>query len=769
MGWRNRVSAGSFPPGRSLAFGAIAVLWWLGAAGPAAAADAATIEPGGPQSCPYQIFGGDLVQPREIRPGKDNVLEHSWVVRLLDFACVPAFGVPTCGCTSGNCPAGCLCPDGKPPCTCPDGQPPCDGCAKACATGKASCPGGQQWSVNKFPLRAYGTVIDPHKPWDPDDPDDPNVSYGFPGPTLRVRKATAPDRHDGTRLKMQLYNRLPTQTVPSSAVDCNPRYAIEPPAPIGFADPKKYPQGQKVPQVPPDCFHADNVTNLHFHGTHVSPQEHQDYILLALLPKGAKVPSGHGHDDGEDWQVGDYWYDIDPLRYDQDEGTHWYHPHKHGSTSEQVLNGMAGALIIEGPFDYWLEKLYGVAPEKRQDFDKVLLIQQVWPQINFYNPADHIAVYPPSQLVNGQAQPVIRMRPGEIQRWRFINATMQASAQISLGAQPPVVWKQIAVDGTQFAAENYDLQPLYTNPQNTIPFSPGNRADFLVQAPAAEGTYHITYDVVGLVHPRVRDTLDVRGEALRAANAMPASTAGAVDFGAAPLLSIVVDGKPIQPPQQFPVTAKTDKRCADPDQKKRPTNCWPDLPPFLADIEEKEIVGPPKTVAFSMNGTAPGLQPNTFWINGDGYNPGCAGETMVLDTAEEWTVSNDSPIGHPFHIHINPFQVTRYGGQEIPKPRIWWDTLALPVPPATPDGKAKPCDPKSGTACMSIRHRFENFTGEYVIHCHILGHEDRGMMENVQVVCPKPHQDQFGVPRTGGPECVRFRPAAPACSPAAKR
>jgi FtsP/CotA-like multicopper oxidase with cupredoxin domain len=705
-----------------------------------AASAAAQVESGAPQSCPYQIYGNELVQPREILPGRDNVLEFAWVARMLDFGCVPAFGLATCGCTEGNCPGGCVCPQGQ---TCPPAA--------------TACPGGQQWGVNKLPLRSWGTPIDPTKPFDPDDPDDPNITYGFPGPTLRVRAASGPGRNDGTRLKLRLHNRLPAQSYPADPNACNPRYAVEPPQPIGKADPQRYPRGQRVEQASPDCFHGDNVTNLHFHGTHVSPQEHQDFVLLALLPKGAKPPTQHAH--GEEWVVGDYWYDIPPIRWDQDEGTHWYHPHKHGSTGEQVLNGMAGALIIEGPFDDWLNRLYGVTPQTRQRFEKVLVLQQVWPEPNFYNPNDHLAVYPPAALVNGQAQPVIKMRPGEIQRWRFVNATMQASAQLKLTPPPGVAWKQIAVDGTQFAPENYDAQPLYANPANTLPFSPGNRADFLVQAPAASGSYHFLHDVVGAVNARVRSTLDARGQALRQANGLPAVGSGDVDFGAAPLLTVVVEGEAVVPPQQFPRTAKTDPACAG---SAPPRSCYPPLPEYLRDVEEREIVDRP-TVAFSMNGTLPGQQPNTFWINGDGYDPDCAGETMVVDTAEQWTVSNDSPMGHPFHIHINPFQITRYAGQDLPRPWIWWDTVALPVPPSTADPQAPACDPKSGTACMTIRQRFRDFTGEYVIHCHILGHEDRGMMENVQVVCPKPREAEFGVPRAQGPECVEFRPAAPAC------
>jgi FtsP/CotA-like multicopper oxidase with cupredoxin domain len=91
--------------------------------------------------------------------------------------------------------------------------------------------------------------------------------------------------------------------------------------------------------------------------------------------------------------------------------------------------------------------------------------------------------------------------------------------------------------------------------------------------------------------------------------------------------------------------------------------------------------------------------------------------------AQPRTIYNDGGPAHPFHIHVNPFQViaikTSANAQEIelPKPWIWWDNIALP-----PGGYVR------------MLSRFLDFSGAYVLHCHILGHEDRGMMEMVNVV-----------------------------------
>jgi FtsP/CotA-like multicopper oxidase with cupredoxin domain len=109
---------------------------------------------------------------------------------------------------------------------------------------------------------------------------------------------------------------------------------------------------------------------------------------------------------------------------------------------------------------------------------------------------------------------------------------------------------------------------------------------------------------------------------------------------------------------------------------------------------------------------------------------------MLLDTAEEWTISNStSGIFHPFHIHINPFQITEIFDPttmnvplRIPPPWIWWDTFGLP-PAAVPPGESAP---KNGYIKMLTR--FVDFPGSFVDHCHILAHEDRGMMQLIEVV-----------------------------------
>ena len=70
---------------------------------------------------------------------------------------------------------------------------------------------------------------------------------------------------------------------------------------------------------------------------------------------------------------------------------------------------------------------------------------------------------------------------------------------------------------------------------------------------------------------------------------------------------------------------------------------------------------------------------------------------------------------HPFHIHVNPFQIVEIWDGSIP-PGRWLDTVPLP-----PHGH------------VVMRTRIQEFTGDFVQHCHILLHEDHGMMQLIRI------------------------------------
>ena len=106
-----------------------------------------------------------------------------------------------------------------------------------------------------------------------------------------------------------------------------------------------------------------------------------------------------------------------------------------------------------------------------------------------------------------------------------------------------------------------------------------------------------------------------------------------------------------------------------------------------------------------------------FAIDGQGFDPDRVDQTVELDTIEEWVLRNDSLEWHPFHIHVNDYQVMSINGQ--PQSLRYEDTTPIP-----PQGE------------IVIRIPFLDFTGKTVYHCHILTHEDFGMMAVIDMVAP---------------------------------
>ena len=117
-----------------------------------------------------------------------------------------------------------------------------------------------------------------------------------------------------------------------------------------------------------------------------------------------------------------------------------------------------------------------------------------------------------------------------------------------------------------------------------------------------------------------------------------------------------------------------------------------------------------RVVTFNERNHAP-----YFAIDDKGFDPNRVDQTVQLGATEEWVVRNTSDEWHPFHIHINDFQVMAIDGK--PQSPHYKDTIPIP-----PRGE------------VVIRTRFLDFTGKFVYHCHILAHEDAGMMAVVEVV-----------------------------------
>jgi FtsP/CotA-like multicopper oxidase with cupredoxin domain len=468
------------------------------------------------------------------------------------------------------------------------------------------------------------------------------------------------------------------------------------------------------------------------------------------------------------------------LEMGQAPGTHWYHAHKHGSTTIDVANGMTGAFIIEGGYDDALNGFYHVGwtgPQPWARSQPVLVINQLGTSPNLFGGgASRGGALPFS--VNGRFQPVITMQPGQVQLWRIANTSSRGGVFIAgfapVNATVPsspqtFTWKQIAQDGVQFNGTNFSASQ---NP--TLLLSAGNRADLLVQAPSTPGQYALL-----ALQARSRcETLPASQvptiPTIDPPQGKPAGTPTPIcgPGSPVPLLSVNVTG-----------TSATGNQA----QFIPPTDVDQSFPPFLKDITDNEIKST-KTVLFESTPTSGGPPAVMHAIDGHKFD-GNVGEVMLLNTAEEWKIENrtvnggvqngkvvttDPPgvVDHPFHIHINPFQIVEFfdpnevlpgtstykyvfegtagPGQcllDITKPNtwkpcgsqhrtnlIWWDVFAIPSARAVFQTTSSGIQTTVVPGYFKMRSRFVDFTGQYVIHCHILSHEDRGMMTVVEVV-----------------------------------
>lgn len=358
-------------------------------------------------------------------------------------------------------------------------------------------------------------------------------------------------------------------------------------------------------------------------------------------------------------------------------GTHWYHAHKHGAAAIQMAQGLAGVLIVEEP-----------ASERILPFpyvDNIWLMQEVLTgadaQFIYTTQARQSVFY-----INGQFQPTLTMLQGEIQRWRFVNGTgtprgLSTLALVSSGNVNQTMY-MIARDGISF----YGKRP---QPTTSTDFSPGQRIDFLVQI-NTPGTYQMMKNVFpagwgapGGVTPQVLANVVVRPSSVR--QQMPA----------------IIPGNPpayLRPITQYTPNAQTVTLSA---------------------------------VAKSGSHPAP-LTPTFNTVNNKEYDPDQIMFTPRLNTSEEWVLQNGAATSaHPFHIHVNPFQVEHMkvdpNGPDDSSNWMWLDTVPV-LPPGAP---AQPWFVNNQTKILS---RFLNYPGEFVLHCHLLTHEDMGLMANVKVV-----------------------------------
>ena len=499
---------------------------------------------------------------------------------------------------------------------------------------------------------------------------------------------------NGLKAKLRSYNgQVPGPTIvtrPGAALRIRIRNSLTPYDSTGWTGDHNIP-------------HHLNTTNLHVHGLDVAP-----HLFQPLGSSDPKAPMIHIMPG----QSFDYVFE---LPEDHPPGLFWYHPHSHGSTAVQAVSGMAGPLIVRGDIDE--------VPEIKAARDLVLAIQDIglfpsetedgiwtyepkqnaiWQtlqsNVTIYDPETKANVVQPNlkggfttgdyaqrfYLLNGEpffqethnntkpesptpvqlAVQQFTMAPGEVVRFRILNGCSDNLMPIVVDGHEMHL---IALDGVNFPAPRTIPVCTDTTGNGQVLMAPANRAEFLIRA-GSPGRYAI--------------------RELEQAQQFLSSSAKII-------AEIVVEGP--------------GKEMALPKALPTPGRYYP-----LIDKVRRSC-----TLEFA--GIFPAVQNPyvglDFMINHALYREDTVQQNVALGDAEEWTLKvadhdHGGTEGHPFHIHVNHFEVISIGGVKQ-APGTIQDTVWIPK-----------------NSEVVIRMKFKQYRGKSVYHCHILPHEDTGMMQN---------------------------------------
>jgi FtsP/CotA-like multicopper oxidase with cupredoxin domain len=353
-------------------------------------------------------------------------------------------------------------------------------------------------------------------------------------------------------------------------------------------------------------------------------------------------------------------------------GLYWYHPHVHGFTEFQVNGGAAGAIIVEGMEKY--------RPEVQGLPERVFVIRQQFLVPWIPGSYDLTLNY---QIVSSEGlRPIIQMQPGQKEFWRVANASLQDFLELQvLQENQPYNLTLVALDG-------YPLKETKTVTEILIP--PAGRAEFIVQAPP------------------------VGASAIFYTQAYSTGPTGNPDV-ATPIADIQVIPGGASHTAKAPAPAPAATSASTPAIK-------------FSDLAQATVTAERKLYFSEEFGGTNG--PIQFYITVDGQKQRVfeADEKPAITTkvgaVEDWTIENRALETHAFHIHQIHFQVLEVDGKPVTNGPLL-DTIAIPYwsGPGTPYHSVK----------VRMDFRDPTIAGTFVFHCHILLHEDLGMMHKILV------------------------------------
>ena len=503
---------------------------------------------------------------------------------------------------------------------------------------------------------------------------------------------------DGHRVRLRAYNgQIPGPTItvtPGQTLRIRMKNSLPP------YDSSAWSGDNNVP-------HNLGHTALHLHGMDVLPHLFVPVGTSDPLAPMIEIPPGEHLDY------------VFKIPHDHPPGLNWYHPHKHGATAVQAVSGMAGPLIVKGAIDE--------VPEIKAARSIPVVVQDIGLFQSEHNP--DLWTYEPVQnamwqtfggyvtikdkrtslrggfttgdyklryfLLNGEpffkethndrpneaAKPVatqlsvrrFTLAPGEVVRFLMLNGTSDNLMPIVVDGHDVHL---IAMDGVNFpevrtvSAEGYDADGQFL-------LASANRAEFLIKASTKPGIYRIRQLAQN------QQFLDSAGKVIAEIEVM------------GPAKDMRLPGKLPTPSREYPLIKAEE----------------------VSRIREIVFSGRVPAIINTVVG-------GDYLINNASYSEREVPTVVNLNGVEEWHLSvanthHGSFEGHPFHIHVNSFEVISIGGVKQP-PGLIQDTIWVP-----------------NNKTVVVRMRFKEYVGKSVYHCHILPHEDTGMMQNFLIVDPK--------------------------------
>lgn len=358
-------------------------------------------------------------------------------------------------------------------------------------------------------------------------------------------------------------------------------------------------------------------------------------------------------------------------------GTFWYHPHGENKTDMQVSKGIAGMILVRDAQEAALElpRTYGV-----DDFPLIMQTKSfdILQQIQIATQSDTTV------MVNATIDAALDV-PSQVVRFRLLNGA--SGRTFFIGFSNGISFYQIATDGG-----------LKQSPYETtrLRLSPGERSEILVDLSALQGE---TFSLVSF------------------GSELPTGIMGAAQVG---------DGSAEIPEYADNPLNGLDFNLLQLNVGAASSDPVTSIPSSLVSITPWSIseIDVERAIALTPQSTDPEVMvEGPFGIDGMQFNMEVVNNICQLNDIERWTITNQTNVAHPFHIHDVQFYITEMNGSPPPPDQEGWKDVVLVMPMQS----------------VSFITKFENFADPvvpYMYHCHLLHHEDEGMMGSFLVVDP---------------------------------